>query len=175
MDRNKIILISAFIIAVFAFLFLMENTEKPPKSKIEPLISQYKGQPGFLIVSLPKFLMGEFMPGSNLELEEYKKNIHEVKVLIFHEKESNNVKFDNLNHGLIENLNSFAFEKVQLSSKESDNRRMFIKEHEDNWNESVLIFTSDSSLFLFDIISSLDRQIIHSLADSIRPEKINFN
>ena len=174
MEKGKIILISALIIGVFALLFLLEKPNVAPKSEAESLIDQYKGNPGFVIVSLPRFLINQVIIGEQDNFEEQKKAISSVKVMIYHEEKSTVTSRSSLDSTLNKELQSLDFKILEQKKDSSSYNTIFHKVLDEKWNEAIYIYSNDSSLFLFDIINSLNINEIKNLSDSIDAEGLNF-
>lgn len=172
MKKSKIIIFSILIIGAFALLYLLEQSDMPPKSEAKEFFDQYKGKPGFVIVTLPKFLINEIIVSENTENE--KQSIHTVRMMIFHENKAENVKKKEFLKKIDENINSLGFTNITQHEKSTGTQKIFHKKKENNWNESILIFNNDSSIFCFDVINNLNKRRIQNFADSIDTDKINF-
>ncbi len=175
MQRNKIILVSALMILVFALLFITEKPKKIPKSEIDHVINRYKGNNGFIILSMPRFLISDVLFNGKLKSIEKDNSVQSVDMMIFHENKSNKYSSGFILKTIDSGLRSLNFEKIDSIKSEYTARYIFNKEKENNWNESVLLFNNDSSVFLFDIITNLtDREIV-AIADSINTNEISFD
>ena len=87
MNKNKIILYSAIIIAGFALLFYLENPKPRPRSEVREFIKNYEGKKGFAIIKMPDFLMGEIMPAEDSS-QIRKENFESFRVMIYHQSEA---------------------------------------------------------------------------------------
>jgi hypothetical protein len=53
-------------------------------------------------------------------------------------------------------------------------KHLYSKPHENMWRESVVVFTSDSSLFVFSVINKFSTSQIKELASTLEKERTSF-
>ena len=160
MHKNKIIIFSALIIAVFGLLFYLENPEKAPRSEVKDFFRKYEGTKGFAIIKMPSFLMGNVLPDSSASGIK-KENFNSFRVMIFHQRESEHISCAETQLAVVEFLDSLKFNKI--NEKHENNRLMQVyqKPRKGQWNEHVTMYSSDSTLFMFNFINNLKkRQVI---------------
>ncbi len=177
MQRNFIIgAITGFIIIVFTFLYLDNYHNKPPKSEMQEISEQYKGKTGVVFVSMPKFLISNFFSDEKLKNIQKEYNVHLINLLILHKKKDNSGT-DNLKvkNDIMEALITRQFQVIETEQEMQGEKHILAKEYPNNWNESIMIFSSDSSLFVFDMISDVKTTEVSNIAKEMSTMNIPFN
>jgi hypothetical protein len=167
MNRNKIILFSGLIIAIFALLYHLENPGPGVDCEVREFTRQYEGKQGFAIVKMPDFLMGEVLPDSSA-FHIGKENFKSFRVMIFHQNENQQYNCKETEKALQGFLDSLQFR--QVIEQQSDTARMmrvYEKEKAGPWKENVTLYTSDSTLFMFNYISNLNRDKLVAFSNQL--------
>jgi len=160
MNRNKIIIFSALLITGFGLLFYLGSPEKAPHSEVKNFIRNYEGKKGFAIIKLPDFLMGQVLPDPDSS-DIRKENFSSFRVMIFHQKDSEQYNCQETQQAMLTFLDSLKFSRI-LENNESNRLVMvYQKRQKGQWSEHVTIYSSDSTLFMFDFINNLKaKQVI---------------
>ncbi len=171
MNKNNIIIYSAIIIIIFALLYHLEHPGANPKSEVSPFLKSYEGEKGIAVLKVPDFLLGEVIKNESLELN--KKSFKSFRIMILHENENQNRTCDATNKQLREFLDSLKFQSV-IEAYESDSTQMsiFNKNVIDPWRENVTIYTSDSTLFLFNFISDIDDEQVKKFSQHLSNQNL---
>jgi len=157
MNKSKIIVFSGLIIAVFALLYHLENPSPKVKCEVREFTKKYEGKKGFAIVKMPDFLMGEMLPDSGA-FNIKKDNFKSFRVMIFHQSETQDYNSKDTELALQVFLDSLQFR--QVIEQKADTARMmrvYEKDKQGPWKENVTLYSSDSTLFMFNYISNLNR------------------
>ena len=167
MNRNKIIIYSAIIIAGFALLFYLESPKPKPRSEVREFIRKYEGRKGFAIIRMPDFLMGEIMPSEDSS-DISKDNFEVFRVMIFHQREAEGINCQETEQALIMFLDSLKFQQM-MQEKTNPERMMTIYEkgNPENWKENVTLYTSDSTLFMFNYINNLNKEQVIEFSNQL--------
>jgi hypothetical protein len=164
MNKNRIILYSAAIVAVFALLFYLEDPSPKLRSEARQFTRQYEGKKGFAIIKMPDFLMNEVLPESD-SAGIKKENFKSFRVMIFHQDDATAHSCRETEQAMRSFLDSMEFR--QIVEKEADANRMmriFEKEKTGSWKENVTLFSSDSTLFMFNYISNLKQDEVETFS-----------
>jgi len=157
MNKSKIILFSGLIIAVFALLYHLESPGSRVECEVREFTQQYEGKQGFAIVKMPDFLMGEVLPDSGA-YDIRKDDFKSFRVMIFHQNETQAYTCKDTEQALQVFLDSLQFR--QVIEQKADTARMmrvYEKEKSGPWKENVTLYSSDSTLFMFNYISNLNK------------------
>jgi len=157
MNRSKIILLSALIIAAFGLLYYLESPEKAPHSEVREFIRNYEGKKGFAIIKMPDFLMGQVLPDPDTSGIR-KENFSSFRVMIFHQKESGQHNCQETQQAMITFLDSLKFSRILEKNDSNRLMRLYQKPRQGSWSEHVTIYSSDSTLFMFNFINNLKEQ-----------------
>lgn len=171
MKRNNIIIYSAIIIAIFALLYHLEKPEANPKSEVNPFLQRYEGEKGIVVLKVPDFLLGELIKNDSLNIR--KKSFKSFRIMILHEKQNEHRTCKETEAKLIGFLDSLAFQPV-LEQSGTDSTRMQIlnKDIIETWKENVTIYTSDSTLFLFNFITDINDDQIKRFSDHLSNQNV---
>jgi len=167
MNKNKIILFSVLIIALFALLYHLENPGPGVECEVREFTRKYEGKQGFAIVKMPDFLMGEVLPDSSA-FDIRKENFKSFRVMIFHQGENQQYNCKQTEEALQVFLDSLQFR--QVIEQQADTARMmrvYEKEKAGPWKENVTLYTSDSTLFMFNYISNLNRDKLVAFSNQL--------
>ena len=160
MKKNKIIIYSALIIAGFALLFYLKKPEAAPKSQVREFLRNYEGKKGFAIIKLPDFLMGQVLPDQDSSDIE-KDNFSSFRVMIFHQKESDQYNCEQTRQAMVEFLDSLKFQQILRQQRRQQMMRVYQKPGKGAWQEHVTLYSSDSTLFMFNYVNNLkEKQVI---------------
>jgi len=157
MNRNKIIIFSALIIAGFALLFYLESPEKAPHSEVKDFIRNYEGKKGFAIIKMPEFLMGQVLPDPDTT-DIRKENFSSFRVMIFHQKDTQEFNCQETRDAMITFLDSLKFTRIMEKNESNRLMRVYQKPRKGQWSEHVTMYSSDSTLFMFNFINNLDEK-----------------
>ena len=176
MNKTKIVVFSALIILAFTALFLINKPEKAPDSEVYELLCSYKGREGFTIISLPNFLLKQIIEqGDSSSLKPEKLSNQKLSMMIFHEEDANHeITIDSINLKLIDFLNNNNFKQFKSKKRNYGEKKLYSKSFESNWRESVIIFSGDSSIFVFNLINKLDSNELTELANALEKERTSF-
>jgi hypothetical protein len=176
MNKTKIIIFSVLIILTFGILFIVNEPNDAPESEVnEELFSNFKGKKGFTVITLPNFLIKQLIEnndstGSKLNTSSNQKFI----LMIFHDEKSPHSKQDSIKNNIITYLNEGNFKHLSTDNREYGMKHLYSKPYENKWRESVVVFTSDSSLFVFSLINKLSTNEIKSIASTLEKERTSF-
>jgi hypothetical protein len=171
MKKSSIIVYSSIIIAVFALLFYMENPTSKPKSEVKTFLARYQGKKGFTILKVPDFLLGEIVNSDSLSLN--KESFKSFRILMLHEKQSRDITCNVMENELLTFLDSLKFKSVlEKSHDDSMQIKVFNRKETENWTEDVTLFTSDSTLFLFNFISDIDDDQLIRFSDHLSKQDV---
>jgi len=160
MNRNRIIIFSALIIAGFGLLYYLESPEKAPRSEVRDFIRNYEGKKGFAIIKMPDFLMGQVLPDQDTSGIR-KENFSSFRVMIFHQKDSEHYRCQETQQAMITFLDSLKFTRIIGKNDKKRLMRVYQKPRKGQWSEHVTIYSSDSTLFMFNFINNLkEEQVI---------------
>ena len=157
MNRNKIIIFSALIIAGFGLLFYLESPEKAPHSEVRDFFRDYEGKKGFAIIKMPEFLMGQVLPDPDTT-DIRKENFSSFRVMIFHQKDTEQFNCQETQDAMITFLDSLKFTRIMEKNESNRLMRVYQKPRKGQWSEHVTIYSSDSTLFMFNFINNLDEK-----------------
>jgi hypothetical protein len=156
MKKNRIIIYSALLIAGFGLLFYLEKPEAVPGSEVKDFIRNYEGRKGFAIVKMPEFLMGQVLPHDSTGIE--KENFHAFRMMFFHQKESEQYNCQETHQAMVHFLDSLKFSRVMENQQGHHQVEVYQKPRNETWNEHVTLYSSDSTLFIFNYINNLDQE-----------------
>lgn len=160
MNRNRIIILSALIIAGFGLLFYLGSPETAPHSEVRDFIRNYEGKKGFAIIKMPDFLMGQVLPDPDSSGIK-KENFSSFRVMIFHQKDSEQYNCQETQQAMLTFLDSLKFNRILEKNESNRLMRVYQKPRKGQWSEHVTIYSSDSTLFMFDFINNLEeKQVI---------------
>jgi hypothetical protein len=171
MNKNSIIIYSAIIIGVFALLFYLENPEKKTKSEVSSFLKQYEGEQGIVVLKVPDFLLGEIIKTDSLNLD--KSSFRSFRIMILHENENEHRSCVKTERRLDGFLDSLKFQPV-MEAVQTDSTRMKIynKDIVNAWKENVTVYTSDSTLFLFNYISDINNDQVKKFSDHLSNQNL---
>jgi len=176
MDKIKIIIFSILIILTFAVLFLVNEPDHAPESEVnDELFSNYKGKEGFTVITLPRFLIKQFIENndsSGLDLKT--SSDQKFTLMIFHNEKASHLKQDSITSNILDFLNDKNFNRLESDDRDYGKKHLYSKSYENKWRESVAIFTSDSSLFVFSLINKFSINEIKTLASTLEKERTSF-
>ncbi|MGM0496850.1 MAG: hypothetical protein ACQESJ_02955 [Bacteroidota bacterium] len=176
MTKFKLVSFSALIILTFTVLIIIKKpASAPPKGVVEELFGKYKGKQGFSVISFPKFLIKQMVEKAEANvLKKEKFSNQKICLMIFHEKEKLAINQDSLNTEIINFLNEKNFKQLKTKVKAYNSKQIFTKPYENNWRESVVLFTGDSTLFAFNLINRLTNNEIVDLSNTLEKESTSF-
>lgn len=177
MQRNLIIgTISGFIILLFTVLYLTNYQNKPPESEMQKISEKYKGKAGVVFVSMPKFLISKLFSDAKLENIQKEKDVHLINILILHkQKDKSGVDNITAKNEIMDELITRQFQVIETEEKMQREKHILAKEYPDHWNESIMMFSSDSSLFIFNMISNIKTAEISNIAEEMKTMNLPFN
>ncbi len=176
MNKSKIVFLSILIILTFAVLFLVNEPKDAPESEVnEELFSDFKGKKGFTVISLPKFIAKQLIEnndssGLNLKTTANQKFF----LMIFHDKKTPHSEQDSVTNNILTFLNERNFNHLTTANREYGEKHVYSKPYENKWRESAVLFTSDSSLFVFSLINQFSPDEIKALASTLEKERTSF-
>jgi len=176
-NKTKIVVFSVLIILAFTTLFLINKPEKAPKSEVYELLCSYKGHEGFTIISFPNFLLKQMIEQTDSSsLKHEKLSNQKLSMMIFHEEEDtkDEITKDSIKTNLIDFLKNNNFTQFKSKKPNYGQKEIYSKSFEENWRESVIIFSGDSSIFVFNLINKLDSSELTELANTLEEERTSF-
>ena len=174
MNKTKIIIFSVLIILTFTILFMVNKPNEAPKSQVnEELFCNFKGKKGFTVLTLPNFLVKQFIENNDSSDLTTSSN-HKFILMIFHDEKTSNSKQDSITNNILGFLNEGNFNHLSTDEREYGMKHLYSKPHENKWRESVVVFTSDSSLFVFSVINKFSTSQIKELASTLEKERTSF-
>jgi hypothetical protein len=174
MTKTKIIIFSVLIILAFAILFMVNKPNEAPNSQInEELFCNFKGKKGFTVLTLPNFLVKQFLENNDSSNLSPSSN-HKFIMMIFHDEKTSLSKQDSITSNILGFLNEGNFKHLSTDEREYGMKHLYSKPHENMWRESVVVFTSDSSLFVFSVINKFSTSQIKELASTLEKERTSF-
>jgi hypothetical protein len=176
MNKAKIIIFSILIILIFALLFLVNKPNHAPNSEVnEELFTEFKGRKGFTVITLPNFLIKQILEKDDSSPLELKTSSNQkLTLMMFHDKKTQYLQQDSVTHKLFRFLDEKSFQALNSYEREYGKKYLYSKPHENNWRESVIVFESDSSLFVFNLINKLSTKEIESIAATLEQERTSF-
>lgn len=166
MKKNSIIIYSAIIIAFFALLYHLNNPEAKPKSEVNTFLQRYEGKKGIAVLKVPDFLLGDLIKNDSLNIN--KNSFKSFRIMILHEKQNNNRTCDETEEQLMGFLDSLKFHSVQETARnDSTGMKIFNKKIIDAWKENVTLYTSDSTLFLFNFITDINEDKVKRFSEHL--------
>jgi len=176
-NKTKIAVFSVLIILAFTTLFLINKPDKAPESEVYELLCSYKSREGFTIISFPNFLLKQIIEqADSSSIETEKLSNHKLSMMIFHEEEKTKreITKDSIKFKLIDFLNNNNFKQFKSEKRNYGQKQLYSKSFEDRWRESVIIFSGDSSIFVFNLINKLDTGELAELANTLEKERTSF-
>ncbi len=171
MKKNNIIIYSAIIIAVFALLFHLENPEAKTKSEVSSFLKEYEGEKGIVVLKVPDFLLGEIINNDSLNID--KSSFRSFRIMILHEKQNENRSCDQTEKRLVGFLDSLKFQPVMETVRiDSARMKIYNKNIIDAWKENVTVYTSDSTLFLFNFITDIKDEQVKKFSDHLSNQNL---
>ena len=169
--KNSIIIYSAIIIAIFALLYHLESPEAKTDSKVSTFLKQYEGEKGITVLKVPDFLLGELIKNDSLNIS--KSSFKSFRIMILHEKQNENRTCDETEKKLMGFLDSLQFQPL-LDNGRTDSARMkiYTKKAVNPWKENVPLYTSDSTLFLFNFITDINDDQVKKFSDYLSTENL---
>lgn len=177
MNKTKIVVFSVLIILAFTALFLINKPEKTPKSEVYELLCSYKGRKGFTIISFPDFLLKQIIEqNDSSSLKHEKLSNQKLYMMIFHEGNDANqeISKDSISSKLINFLNNNNFHQFKSNKRDYGYKKIYSKPFEDKWRESAVIFSGDSSIFVFNLVNKLDSSELTELSNTLEKERTSF-
>ena len=171
MKKHHLIIVSAALVVVFFLLFYLKDTDPRPDSEVKHFMTPYKGHKGLVVVKMPDFLLGEIIQTDSLNVK--KNSFHAFRIMILHEDETKNIKCRNTEKKLTLFLDSLEFEPL-LQQTQTDSARMqvYYKPNEHNWKENVTVYTSDSTMFLFNFITNITNDQIITFSKHLSKQNL---
>ena len=174
MNKNQLIGFSILLILLFTALFFIDKPSKPPKGEVDEFFSDFKGDSGFVVITFPKFLMKSMINTDTSATDSLSSATHTLRMLIYHEQKAQNSQKTIYKH-VINYMEQNKFTQIEQQQRDYGIKNIFVKPYENKWKESVILFSGDSSLFVFNLISQLSREQIILTSETLERERNTFN
>lgn len=171
MKKNNLIIYSAIIIIIFALLYHLEHPGAKPESEVSPIFKSYEGEKGITLLKVPDFLLGELIKDEALDIS--KNSFKSFRIMMLHENQNGSRTCNETKMQLRGLLDSLKFQTVkETSHHDSAQMSIFNKNLIDPWRENVTIYTSDSTLFLFNFISDINDEQVKIFSEHLSNQNL---
>lgn len=174
MNKNQLIGFSILLILLFTALFFIDKPSNPPKGKVDELFSDFKGDSGFVVITFPKFLMKSMINSDSSETENLAASTHTLRMMIYHEQKAQN-RQEIVYRNVIEYMKKNKFDQIDQQERDYGSKDIFMKPYDNEWKESVILFSGDSSLFVFNLISQMNPEQIIRTSETLEKERNTFS